>query len=215
MKQAMLFFALRRQVNSMDTRFIVNQSGSQQNNPNTRGLPWESTVAIISGLAGIISFVLQYPGLGIVFLAVAFAIVWMLIFPSFARNNSRLAATFSLIVCLGTFVAGFQLGNGYIRNNFFSSIASLFLPPVACNTRSGDSRGVSLPITFINSSNRIVEVFWINEEGRSISYGDINPNDIKGIGTFLNHSWCIRDKSTGAPITAVIANDQNKLIFIR
>jgi uncharacterized caspase-like protein len=50
-------------------------------------------------------------------------------------------------------------------------------------------------ISFINSSNSHIHVYWKNYSGERILYGDLAPQQRLDIDTFVTHPWVITDES--------------------
>ncbi|XP_055689685.1 protein Vhl [Lutzomyia longipalpis] len=48
-------------------------------------------------------------------------------------------------------------------------------------------------VLFHNTSNRHVELFWINYSGQRASYGILQPDEKRKIDTFVSHPWCFVD----------------------
>jgi hypothetical protein len=85
---------------------------------------------------------------------------------------------------------------------------------VDCSRPSGSSHDIKNPITFVNTTNRTVEVNWVNEQGIEVHYADLDPGKTSVQNTFLNHSWCVRDKQTKHALLAVISIDPNQTAII-
>ena len=67
---------------------------------------------------------------------------------------------------------------------------SLYLPPQSSWNRSpGSSDNVS--ITFENSFDRPVRLYWVNFEGVLKNYGTILPRSDISISTFAGHQWVL------------------------
>jgi hypothetical protein len=92
------------------------------------------------------------------------------------------------------------------------------VPPAP--VRAVDCSRSSLPsdnpttITFINQSGRIVQVFWVDFSGQEQAYSTLALNEQVRQSTFVNHSWCVRDRDTGTAVLFVIAtiNPQDAII---
>ena len=64
------------------------------------------------------------------------------------------------------------------------------------------SRNNDVPsyVTFFNRSDRTVNLFWINYEGKLVRYGRIPPFKGTSMNTYVTHPWIVRDANTGYPL---------------
>lgn len=60
-------------------------------------------------------------------------------------------------------------------------------------------------VRFHNSTQRTVNVIWINFSGHPIKYNTLQPNQYVDINTYVNHLWIIQDERTG---DRLLANQQ-------
>jgi VHL beta domain len=85
--------------------------------------------------------------------------------------------------------------------------------PVAVNCSAYSSTSGTTPavVHFKNSSNRTVQVYWIDYHGKLNYQFDIGPDGTYKADSFISHSWCIKDTSSGQDILAVVvkAPDQD------
>lgn len=61
--------------------------------------------------------------------------------------------------------------------------------------RSINNEYVSL-VRFINKTMRNVVLYWIDYQGRAISYGVLPPGGYLDIDTFVTHPWIFVDQET-------------------
>lgn len=52
-------------------------------------------------------------------------------------------------------------------------------------------------VRFVNSTNRKVDVVWLNYEGQGIRYKSLDPHKYVDVNTFVGHPWTFRDSETG------------------
>jgi len=52
-------------------------------------------------------------------------------------------------------------------------------------------------VRFINCSERLVEVHWVNYEGHNVHYTNLKPGKHVTINTFKTHPWIFLDPKTG------------------
>lgn len=60
-------------------------------------------------------------------------------------------------------------------------------------------------VRFHNSTQRTVNVIWINFSGEPVKYSTLQPNQYVDINTYVNHLWIIQDERTG---DRLLANQQ-------
>lgn len=60
-------------------------------------------------------------------------------------------------------------------------------------------------VRFHNSTQRTVNVIWLNFSGDPIKYSTLQPNHYVDINTYVNHLWIIQDEKTG---DRLLANQQ-------
>lgn len=61
--------------------------------------------------------------------------------------------------------------------------------------RSINNVYVSL-VRFINKTMHNVVLYWIDYQGRAVSYGVLSPGDCLDIDTFVTHPWIFVDQET-------------------
>ncbi|KAL0964947.1 hypothetical protein UPYG_G00274790 [Umbra pygmaea] len=64
---------------------------------------------------------------------------------------------------------------------------------------------VGTNIRFINRSQQSANAWWLDYSGNPVSYGDIRPNHLLNMNTYLTHPWVFR-ASNGAKL---LANQQD------
>lgn len=55
----------------------------------------------------------------------------------------------------------------------------------------------SVLVRFINKTNKIIDVYWINYRSCWVYYQTLNPNCILLVNTFVSHPWIFRDRKRG------------------
>ena len=53
---------------------------------------------------------------------------------------------------------------------------------------------------FFNRSDRSVDLFWIDYNGKLVRYGRIPPYRGTAMNTYVTHPWIVRDAHTGYPL---------------
>ncbi|GAB0100829.1 Protein Vhl [Sergentomyia squamirostris] len=48
-------------------------------------------------------------------------------------------------------------------------------------------------VLFHNTTNRLVELFWVNYQGRKVSYAKIAPRSAMRSDTYVTHPWLLED----------------------
>jgi von Hippel-Lindau disease tumor supressor len=64
------------------------------------------------------------------------------------------------------------------------------------STIGGDT--VSTSIKFVNKSQQVIKVYWLDYKGRRVLYGTPKPGEALPIQTFLTHPWVITDGDDNA-----------------
>lgn len=64
-------------------------------------------------------------------------------------------------------------------------------------------------VTFLNNTERKVDVIWINYEGLGIKYKTLEPTDRVDVNTFEGHPWIFRDSFSGDKLIA----DQQDIFY--
>ncbi|MBM3475466.1 MAG: hypothetical protein FJX75_19550 [Armatimonadetes bacterium] len=67
------------------------------------------------------------------------------------------------------------------------------LPPDAETTTRSQADQPATTVIFINRTDRPVERFWLDFEGKRKSYGTIPPSGIASQSTFVTHAWLLTD----------------------
>ena len=73
-----------------------------------------------------------------------------------------------------------------------STPAPTILPPTLAPTAEPTETG-SVTISFVNTSNQPLHLFWVDFDGNEQSYGVVSPSEPVSIDTFATHVWRLRD----------------------
>ena len=73
---------------------------------------------------------------------------------------------------------------------------------------------IQCEIEFLNESPLEVELFWIDFEGKEISYGSLVPRDSAKIPSFVTHPWIVRDKRSREGIAYTVGTNTAQLVRI-
>jgi hypothetical protein len=65
-------------------------------------------------------------------------------------------------------------------------------------------------VEFDNETNQTVELFWLDFNGKEVSYGQIKPGDSKFMGTYATHPWIAR----GLDNKAIRINVDGDQVFV-
>lgn len=57
-------------------------------------------------------------------------------------------------------------------------------------------------VKFINRTQQIVDLFWLDYTGTRVKYGTLQPGGQYAVDTFVTHPWIFRDAETGYPLRA-------------
>jgi hypothetical protein len=87
-------------------------------------------------------------------------------------------------------------------------------PTVDC-TRASQASTRKTTITFVNESGRPVQLFWVDVDGVEQPYPVLERGAALGMSTFVNHSWCIRDRDTRVALHAAIATESPQTLIVR
>ncbi|XP_055383356.1 protein Vhl [Condylostylus longicornis] len=63
-------------------------------------------------------------------------------------------------------------------------------------------------LLFVNTTEREVNVYWVDYQGRFVQYKKLEPGDRTVINTFSTHPWIFRDSNSGERMHA-----ENKEVF--
>ena len=50
-----------------------------------------------------------------------------------------------------------------------------------------------ISVTWTNTRDENVELFWINHKGKEVSYGIVGAAETRGLTTYITHAWVIRN----------------------
>jgi dipeptidyl-peptidase-4 len=79
--------------------------------------------------------------------------------------------------------------------------------------RPSTRTGLETQITFENTLNETVEVFWLDDQGERTSYGTMGPNERKEQHTFSGHVWLVANRM-GEALAVYEATDSEGLAVI-
>ena len=108
----------------------------------------------------------------------------------------RSTATGFLCFCLVAGLASATFAGVDLTPYDLTGCVSVDTPPTECN------------VTFSNESGVAVNIYWIDQSGTEIFYGQLSPGSSYIQGTYLNHIWLVRRDSDNAalegfdPVTA-------------
>jgi hypothetical protein len=83
-----------------------------------------------------------------------------------------------------------------------------------CSSARSVAGSTLTSITFINRSSRAVNVYWIDYEGSEKFWFELQPDEALKQETYVTHPWCARDKTTGAPLLAVVATEEEQVATV-
>lgn len=63
-------------------------------------------------------------------------------------------------------------------------------------------------VRFQNTTNRSVDVIWLNYDGKHVKYSTVGPRQFLDVNTFVSHYWMFKDSKTGESLVI-----QKKCIF--
>jgi len=87
------------------------------------------------------------------------------------------------------------------------------IAPIQYPFRSAKSKQPSAHITFTNSSDRSIELVWINYVGQEKRYDEVQPNNSHTQESFSTHPWLVKDASTHENIFLFIPRNQEPQHF--
>jgi len=86
---------------------------------------------------------------------------------------------------------------------------------------SVNCRRASLPgdeattITFVNQTQQTVQLFWVDTSGIESPYEALAPGERVSNDTTVGHSWCVRERDTGAAVAFPIASADEQAVVIQ
>ena len=83
-----------------------------------------------------------------------------------------------------------------------------------CSSLRSIEGSVETLITFVNSSARAINIYWINYQGAEEFWFSLYPGQSQIQGTFVTHAWCIRDKNSNTASMTVVATQAEQLVTI-
>jgi len=83
------------------------------------------------------------------------------------------------------------------------ALAIMFLAALSAQPAAGQVMGVIRKIdppeagffSFTNKTDKPVEKFWLDFDGKRKSYGKLGPGETDDIETFVTHAWLLADES--------------------
>jgi hypothetical protein len=70
-------------------------------------------------------------------------------------------------------------------------------------------------LIFINESAHPVEVFWVGYDSTAQAYATLAKGERYTQSTYVSHSWCVRDRETGAVLSSAVAKEGTQEIRIK
>ena len=75
-----------------------------------------------------------------------------------------------------------------------------------CSSQRSIEGSVETAITFVNSSDSAVIVYWIDYQGVEQFWFELQPSESWRQETFVTHPWCVRDKTSNTALLSVVAS---------
>ena len=69
-------------------------------------------------------------------------------------------------------------------------------------------------ITFLNWTGRAVNVYWVDYYGVEQFWFELQPGESLKQGTYATHPWCARDKTSNAPLLAVVGAENEQIATV-
>ena len=83
-----------------------------------------------------------------------------------------------------------------------------------CSSLRSVEGSTSITVSFENRSGRAVNIYWIDYQGAEQFYFDLQPGQAKPQDTYVTHAWCARDKTSNAPLLAVVATQDGQVATV-
>jgi uncharacterized protein YkwD len=94
-----------------------------------------------------------------------------------------------------------------IKNQTIQTDGKLFL---AQNISQCSTEGkIQASITFVNNTNRQVDIYWVNYQCQEVKYNTLRPGQSYNQRTYVTHPWRIRDSQTGSILSEVVTRGGN------
>jgi hypothetical protein len=87
-------------------------------------------------------------------------------------------------------------------------------PAVDCR-RASQPGDEATKITFVNQSQQTVQLFWVDTSGIESPYEVLVPGQRASNDTTVGHSWCVRERDTGAAVAFAIASGDEQAVVIQ
>ena len=101
----------------------------------------------------------------------------------------------------------------HTENDRLRQLDNQFLRDIA-NLRSR-VEGAPSSLSFINNGYRVVDVWWVDYDGREVFYRKLVPGESYRQETHATHPWVVRDTETGEPLLFHIADGHGGEVRIR
>ncbi|KAK7099162.1 protein Vhl-like [Littorina saxatilis] len=69
--------------------------------------------------------------------------------------------------------------------------------PVSLGLPKSQNSQCQVPVTFVNTTQRTVDVYWVDFAGELVRYSNLSPGKKHHIYTYATHPWVARDCATG------------------
>ena len=86
-----------------------------------------------------------------------------------------------------------------------TSVATSSPEEADCSSRRSIDGSVETAITFVNSSDGSITVYWVDYLGTEQFWFELQPGQSQRQETFVTHPWCVRDKTSNTALLAVVA----------
>lgn len=69
-------------------------------------------------------------------------------------------------------------------------------------------------ITFVNNTNRQVDIYWVNYQCEEVKYNTLRPGQSYRQRTYVTHPWRVRDSQTGTIVGEIVTRRGNSQLRI-
>jgi hypothetical protein len=125
-------------------------------------------------------------------------------------KNQTTILTSAIAAISAIAVAGF----GWLGSRPPPEPAADAAPAVDCR-RPSQPGGEATTITFVNQSERTVQLFWVDTSGTESPYQALGHGQRQSNDTFVGHSWCVRDRDTGTEVAFAIASPDDQAVLVQ
>jgi hypothetical protein len=126
-------------------------------------------------------------------------------------TNNQMTIVKSVIAALSTVLVA---GLGWLGTRTPAADATAAAPAIDCR-RASQPGEESTTITFVNQSQQTVQLFWVDTSGIESPYEALGPGQRVSNETTVGHSWCVRDRDTGAAVAFAIASADEQAVVIQ